>query len=345
MSRKPRAGQIETITTNFNHILSGADTDVQIALETIDNYIFPESRGGTGQLSYSVGSLLHADGYDSLTQLPIGADGAVLMSDGYVPYWSAGSGGNSDYILVGKIDILTPDATVYLLPNYSESNSEDFIAYIIDGYGFLDSLMVHANNPCGNGQDMIITVRVDGADTVLTATLADNNTDVSNILSQVTVNPGSLITVKAVTSVGCSVGDLMVSIKYTQQNFASTLADYIMAGKVGIVTPNATRYLLPNYAQSTDEVFPVYIIPATGTISNLDAYCSTSPGFGDDIVLTVRINGVDSLLTVTLADTDQMVEDSVNVVAVSAGDIITVKSVTSATCAVADLFLIMRYNT
>ena len=42
MSRKTRAGQIGTITTNFNNILSSADTDVQLALDTIDGNVMEE---------------------------------------------------------------------------------------------------------------------------------------------------------------------------------------------------------------------------------------------------------------------------------------------------------------
>jgi hypothetical protein len=347
MSNKPRSGQISTNTGNFNYILSVADDDSQKAFDTIDNHIHGESRGGTGQTTYQEGDILYSDGYDSLTVLPIGDAGAILKSDGYAPYWSYAVG-NFDFILVGKIDILTPNSTLYLLPNYSESNNEDFITYIVDGYGILDNLMIHANTPPGGvfeaQQTLTITVRVDGYDTILTEILAYTNTDITNSIDQVAVSAGSLITIKAETSSTCAAADVFVSVRYTQQQTVSSIADYITTGKVGVVTPNTTRYLLSNFSQATTETFPIYQIPTSGTLSGLNTYCATPPGFGDDIVLTVRVNGIDTLLSVTISDTNQTSADIVNTIDVSSGDLITLKSVTSATCAVEDLFIIMRYN-
>ena len=37
-------------------------------------------------------------------------------------------------------------------------------------------------------------------------------------------------------------------------------------GKIGALTPNATRFLLPNFCESTDESFSAYVVPQDGNI-------------------------------------------------------------------------------
>ena len=67
----PQASQIKTKTTNFTGILSASDTDVQKALDTIDNINIPNME--TDPLS------LHLTGSNqAVTQTPTLLGGAVI---------------------------------------------------------------------------------------------------------------------------------------------------------------------------------------------------------------------------------------------------------------------------
>lgn len=344
MSNKTRSGQIGVITTAFSERLSAADDDVQKALDTLDADITQETVGGTGISSYTTGDILYSDGYNSLNTLPIGTDTYVLTSNGTTPHWASLDTEDAiDLIKVGKIDIISPNTTVYLLPDFSESNNEDFIAYLIDGYGTLSDMQIYAGTASGVGDNIVFTVRINGVDTSLTATLSDASTTVTGS-STVNVSPGDLVTVSAVTSATCAAADIYVSIRYGESLIGSDTIDIITAGKIGAVTANATRYLLPNYAQSTTEVFPAYMVTDDGYIDNLRIHANTAPGIGQSAVVTFRIGGADTLLTSTISGADTDASDLTTVIGVNSGDKGTIKIVTSAGCAIADVFVSMRYR-
>lgn len=56
------------------------------------------------------GDMLYADGYDTLTRLPIGQDGYVVTSDGSFPSWQPSSGdGVLKLTTAERIALGTPD--------------------------------------------------------------------------------------------------------------------------------------------------------------------------------------------------------------------------------------------
>jgi hypothetical protein len=87
----------------------------------------------------------------------------------------------------------------------------------------------------------------------------------------------------------------------------------------------STRYLDPWGAQNqiagTDGTTnPRHVAVRAGTLRNLYARHGNPDGNGNDIVYTVRVNGIATALTVTLASTGSQASDTVNSVAVVAGD-------------------------
>jgi len=346
MSRKIRSGQIGTNTTNFDNILSVSDDDVQKALETIDDHVQTEQFGGTGITSYIAGDILYADSANSLVNISIGADGTVLKSNGSIPEWGDVSSAQEaaiDVITVGKIDIVTPNTVSYLLPDFSESNNEDFIAYLIDGYGSISNLYIYAGTAPGVGATAEFIVRVNGIDTGLETTMTGTNT-VAVDLDSVNVVPGDLVTVKVTTSVTCAVADVHVSMDYRETTVVYNTIDIINVGKIGTVTADATRYLLPNYSQATTESFPAYITKEDGYVNNLRVYANTPCGVEEDAVITLRKNEVDTTLTVELSSLETTESDEIEVVDVTSGDKLTVSIVTSSGCVIADVFISMRFN-
>jgi len=345
MSRKLRSGQVGVDSSGFSGRLSVTDDDVQKSFETLDTKVLSEILGGTDQSTYAAGDILYSDIINSLTKLPIGTNGFVLKSNGYVPEWgSLDTEDAIDIIRVGKIDVVSPNTTVYLLPDFSESNNEDFIAYLIDGYGTLSNFNVVAGTAPGGADSIVFTVRVNNVDTSLSVTLAGGATTITGINS-IVVSPDDIVTVRAVTSATCAASDIYVSIRYGESLIGSDTVDIINVGKIGAVTANSTKYLLPNYAQSATEVFPAYIFTQDGYINNLKIHSNTAPGAGETAVITLRNQGADTLLTATVSGATATAEDLVNIISVNSGDKATVKIVTSIGCAIQDVFVSMKFST
>jgi len=310
--------------------------------------VLEETNGGTGQSTFTTGDVLYSDGADSLTKLPIGTEGYILSSSGGVPQWTAAGDIFSsiiDIIRLGRLDALTPGVTRYLLPNFAEATNDDFIGYLVDGYGTLSELRVQMNVAPGLGEDVLFTVVVNGVDTLLEAAVIDSGTEDYNT-ANISVNPGDRVSLKAVSSAGSIAADIQASITYIKRTdivYEDTI-DIITIGKIGIVTPNVTRYLLPNFAESTTEAFTAYLITEDGYLDDLRVYADTAPGGAETVVITIRVEGVDTALIATLTGADQEASNLVNSESVLAGDRITIKSVSSVGSAAANLYIICRVS-
>lgn len=93
------------------------------------------------------------------------------------------------------------------------------------------------------------------------------------------------------------------------------------------VTPTVTtRYLTPWSDPSLAQTSPLqYRIPRGGRIRNMRVRHNTPAGNGNPIVYTLRVNGIASALTVSLASNVADGSDLVNSVVVAAGDLVDVE--------------------
>ncbi len=74
-----------------------------------------------------------------------------------------------------------------------------------------------------------------------------------------------------------------------------------------------------------------FLVVRAGVVKNLVCYAEAAPGAGETFVYTVRKNGADQTLTVTLAGaTAQLDKDTTHSFSVAIGDYITLKIVNSA---------------
>lgn len=64
------------------------------------------------------------------------------------------------------------------------------------------------------------------------------------------------------------------------------------------------------------------VMPSAGSFNNLRVKFNTAPGVGKNYVITLRVNGVDSAITVTLSDANTTVADTTHSVSVVAGDLV-----------------------
>lgn len=67
------------------------------------------------------------------------------------------------------------------------------------------------------------------------------------------------------------------------------------------------------------------VISHGGTLRNLYVVVNTGPGAGKSWVVTVRVNGVNSLLTCTIADANTAAHNTAVEIAVNAGDLLSVE--------------------
>jgi hypothetical protein len=96
------------------------------------------------------------------------------------------------------------------------------------------------------------------------------------------------------------------------------------AGQVGSST--TTRYLYPGYDDDLAQTVVVQIVaPYAGTLRDFYVRHNNTDGNGNDIVYTVRVNGVATAVTVTLASTSADGSDLANSVAVAAGDLVDIE--------------------
>ena len=93
----------------------------------------------------------------------------------------------------------------------------------------------------------------------------------------------------------------------------------------------ATLYLVgPGVvASGTTEAY-LLIAPRAGTARNLRCYLGTAPGGADTVIITARLNGADTTTTCTITGAGQTCSDASNTAAVSAGDRVSLKAVSSA---------------
>ena len=115
---------------------------------------------------------------------------------------------------------------------------------------------------------------------------------------------------------------------FTPANSASPPATYsqpIVFGNTGIVVSAATRYLYPGSAVAA--VAEVQIrIPRAMTLASVSVHSTVAPGVGLTDTFTVRKNGSDTALAVSLVGTD-VDETTTTNVSFAAGDLLSVKLV------------------
>lgn len=84
---------------------------------------------------------------------------------------------------------------------------------------------------------------------------------------------------------------------------------------------------------------------SAGVIKNLRCRASAAPPGVQTVILTVRKNGVDTGLTVTLNNANQYAFDLVNTVSFSAGDLLSISSVTSASTGTLQITATLEHST
>jgi hypothetical protein len=100
----------------------------------------------------------------------------------------------------------------------------------------------------------------------------------------------------------------------------------VMFGANSISATITPRYLFPRFADSTAQTALIqWQVERDGTLRNLHVYQNVPAGNGNNIVYTVRVNGVPTLLAVTMASTASSGAELVESVPVSRGDLVDIE--------------------
>jgi len=122
-------------------------------------------------------------------------------------------------------------------------------------------------------------------------------------------------------------GQTLVASSTTLAAWITPAYPVLVFGGETVTATTTTRYLPPGYAGGTDvPINPVALrVPRAGVLRQLYLRHNQTAGNGNSIVYTVRVNGVASALSVSLASTSQNGADTSNSIAVAAGDYIDIE--------------------
>ena len=150
-------------------------------------------------------TLIHACVNKSSGEIKIVGANASCKNNETSLHWpatsSVASGGGALLHARGNF-FLSANATTFAM--FVEEGTETFVRVTVPRAGKLANLFVHPTGSPASGAIVAVTVRVNGADTLLTVThsSADGTNTVSNTLDTVTVNQGDFVAVKFTESGG-----------------------------------------------------------------------------------------------------------------------------------------------
>lgn len=199
------------------------------------------------------------------------------------------------------------------------STTEIYTESLVSTPGTLRNLRVALTGPPGAGNSYSFTVRKNGADTGLTVTISDSDTDGSDLSNSVTVVAGDRITLKMVPTSTPTAQQANYSLKFV----ADTDGESIMGGgmygvDLDTVNVDYTTILAP-FIPINGEA-NAYHVCDEFTLKNLYILLEGAPGAGKSYRARLRVDTVDTDLTVLIADTDVSGNDTTHEIAVSAGE-------------------------
>lgn len=135
---------------------------------------------------------------------------------------------------------------------------------------------------------------------------------------------------------GCILLNATANTKFFTAIRSSSLLEW---GQDGLLVGNSTRFMVPGTGNSLLTEVQLRIARPT-VIKSLSMVASSAPGAAKTDTVTVRKNGVDTILTTSLAGAVQTANtDTTNSVTFTTGDLISMKLVTAIASGTSDLFV------
>lgn len=206
----------------------------------------------------------------------------------------------------------------FLSPGMQINGAEATVQAIAPCDGTITALYARRNTSPGGAETVAYTLRINGADTALSATVTSTVTvsDTDNIA----VAAGDLISVgvDASASAVSSAGGVGLAFTPTVDGEAP-----VFALATSGFSNSASRYLSPSQAvaQAT-EADAQGVAPVAFTMKKLRVRVNTAPTSGKSWAFTGRKAGASQSLTTTIADSATTGSDASNSFSVAAGDVL-----------------------
>jgi len=234
-------------------------------------------------------------------------------------------------IVGGAYDAYGASDVVYnpLIGDNSWSPLEIQRIKVIGTSGKIKNLRVKLNSAPGAGKTFTFTLIVNGIASALTLDIAGATaTSGYDTTHEVDVSGGDIV------SLECDPHGVTFS-RYTTWTsmFEGTTAKESLilggSGSIMISSSNTTyaQIMGGETAPSTTENDQRQVCPTSGKIKNLYVKLNEAPGSGNSFTFTLRVDGVNSDLTVTISDDATTGNDTVHEISVSAEDILTMEIV------------------
>jgi hypothetical protein len=121
-------------------------------------------------------------------------------------------------------------------------------------------------------------------------------------------------------------GDVLTTDGAGNLTFTAPPSAVLTWGDGSVAPSTTTRYLEPGWEAGTAPLAPIqWRSPRAGTLRNMRVRHNSLVGNGNTIVYTLRVNGVATALSVSLASTTADGSDLVNSVTVAAGDLLDIE--------------------
>lgn len=238
-------------------------------------------------------------------------------------------------IFAGYNDSLPHEVTEY---NSLQSGllwwaSEVEVRQIVSTGGKIKNLRVKVTAGPGVGKSWTFTLMLNGVATALTVTIADADplspASGADMTHEVSVSAGDTVSLRCVPSgVYPTIGAFA---RWTTMFVGSVSKESLILGGITYETLSNTA---TEYAQAMGEAWSPgstendyrQVCPTPGKIKNLYVALNVDPGTSPDAYrFTLRVNGADSALTVTITADDITGNDTAHEVTVAAGDVLTMK--------------------
>lgn len=231
-------------------------------------------------------------------------------------------------IFGGLYNLLSVNTTEYnsLVGGHDWGVTESLREQLVSSGGNLKNLRIKLNDVPGTGT-YIFTLRLNGAPTALTCTVAADGTLASDTTHEVAVTGGDRICLECAPDSPDSARFARWSIMFEGTTAKESLIPGRADNNLDMVTTDYS-HIMGDFDRAWGlEVNVKQVCPTAGKIKNLYVRLSEDPGTAPDAYrFTLEVNGAPSDLVVTITADDTTGSNTVDEVVVAGGDILTLKA-------------------
>jgi len=192
--------------------------------------------------------------------------------------------------------------------------------------GAISDLRIETNFAPGAGTSYVFTLRVNGAPSALTVTIANAATSGQDIVNSVNVVAGDIVCLQSQPVGGFPPFPAAVVPHWTLKWTAGVKESIVLGSCHTSVSGTVYAPISHNDEVNGTELESRQVIPTDGNLKCLFIDQDVAAG-GGGYIYTLRLNGADTALTVTINDPNTTGNDVAHSVAVVAGDVVAMSMV------------------